>query len=70
MSVTSATLLRIPEVQARLGIKRGKIYHLVAAGDLRIVRIGRAALVPSTDVDALIARLVDEQADQVEPTRS
>lgn len=61
MSIATATLLRIPEVQGRLGIKRSKVYELVAAGDLRIVKIGRAALIPSSDVDAFICRLIETQ---------
>lgn len=69
MSMTSATLLRIPDVQARLGVKRSKVYELVDAGELRIVKIGRAALIPSTDVDAFIGRLIGER-DQVEASGS
>lgn len=59
MVTVTATLLRIPDVQARLGIKRSKVYDLVASGDLRIVKIGRAACIPAADVEAYIARLID-----------
>ncbi len=62
MVEAALTLLRIPEVQARLGIKRSKVYDLVASGELRIVKIGRAACVPAADVDAYITRLIDEVA--------
>lgn len=53
-------LLRIPEAQARLGVQRTTIYELVAAGELRIVKIGRAARIPVEDVQAYYERLLKE----------
>jgi len=68
--MSEINLLRIPDVQRRLGVKRSKVYELVAAGELRIVKIGRASLIPSSDVDAFIQRLFDEPVQRVGEVRS
>jgi excisionase family DNA binding protein len=47
-------LLRISECSQILGIGRSKIYQLVAAGDLPVIRIGRAVRVPRRALSAWI----------------
>lgn len=44
---------RIPEACAALGISRSTIYALAAEGKIRLVHIGRRALVPESEIDRL-----------------
>ncbi len=43
---TQRLLLRIPEVAEALGLGRTKIYEMIAAGELPVIRVGRAVRVP------------------------
>lgn len=38
-------LLRVPEVAKALGLGRTKVYELIAAGELPVIRLGRAVRV-------------------------
>ena len=38
-------LLRVPEVAEALGLGRTKVYELIAAGELPVIRLGRAVRV-------------------------
>jgi excisionase family DNA binding protein len=50
-------LLRKREVETVLGISRATVDRPLAAGELRLVRVGRRAVrIPSTAVEALIRR--------------
>jgi excisionase family DNA binding protein len=51
------TLLKVPEVAFRLGISRAKVYELLAAGELRSVRLAGSRRVRSVDLDDFIAGL-------------
>jgi len=53
-------LLRIPEVAKALGLGRTKIYELIAAGELPVIRVGRAVRVSVTAVQ----KWVEEQNNQ------
>ena len=44
-------LLKVTEVQARLGVSESMVRKLVRRGDLAAVRIGSAVRVPADDVD-------------------
>ena len=55
-------LLSIPEAADRLSIGRSKFYELVAAGEVEVVRIGRAVRVPADAVSGFAARLRAAQA--------
>lgn len=50
-------LLRVQDVARQLRVGRTKVYDLIDEGQLRRVKLGRVALVPATDVEALVARL-------------
>jgi len=51
-------LYPIPEVLAALGgISRAQFYALLAAGDLRAVKLGRRTFVTAQALDAYVARL-------------
>ncbi len=51
------TLLKVPEVALRLSISRAKVYELLAAGELRSVRLAGSRRVRSVDLDDFIAGL-------------
>ena len=50
-------LLSIQEAGRALGIRRSKMYELIAAGELETVHIGRAVRVPVDAVEEFVARL-------------
>lgn len=52
-------LLKVPEVVARLGLSRAKVYELMASSELRSVRIAGARRVDSEDLERFIAGLDD-----------
>ncbi|MFL6060730.1 MAG: helix-turn-helix domain-containing protein [Marmoricola sp.] len=52
-------LLRVPEVVARLGVSRAKVYEFMASGDLRSVRVGGSRRIRVEDLDQFIAGLDD-----------
>lgn len=50
-------LYRIPEVAEALNVSRSKVYELLAAGELKSVRIDRTRLVRVDDLHAYIQAL-------------
>jgi excisionase family DNA binding protein len=53
----SARLLyRIPEAADQLGLSRSTLYELVAAGELRVVKIGRAVRIPAAELTDWVER--------------
>lgn len=48
--------LRVSEVQRITGLGRTKIYALITNGELSIVKIGRATLIPLSSLEALLER--------------
>jgi len=56
------TLHRIPDACARLGCGKSKLYELRQAGKIRFVKFAGRSLVPSSEVDRLIAALIAEAA--------
>lgn len=57
-------LLTIPEAAGRLSLGRSKLYELVQAGELKVVRVGRAVRVPAVEVEAFAERLMAEAAER------
>lgn len=49
-----ATLLTVPQVAARLGIGRTKVYELLDQSQIRSIRIGTARRVPLAAVTAYV----------------
>jgi excisionase family DNA binding protein len=49
-------LLRIDEAAATLAISRATLYQLVAAGELRMVKIGRSSRIPHSSVADFVSR--------------
>ncbi len=50
----AAMLLSIKEAAASLGISRSLVYRLIAAGQLKVVRIGRSVRVPRSALEGLV----------------
>jgi excisionase family DNA binding protein len=49
-------MVRIPEAADRLGLSRSTVYELIAAGELKVVRYGRAVRVPVTELTGWVER--------------
>ncbi len=49
-------LHRIPEAASRLGLSRSTLYELIAAGELRVIKVGRAVRIPAADLVAWVER--------------
>lgn len=53
-STVAPRLLRLEEVADRLAISRSMAWKIIALGELRSLRIGRAVRVQQADLDAYI----------------
>lgn len=55
-------LLKIPEAAAELAIGRSQLYELIAAGEIKAVKIGsRGVRVPSVELDRFVAARLGEK---------
>lgn len=54
---TNARLNSIESTMAQLGLGRSKVYELIAAGELRSVKVGRRRLVSDAAINEFVARL-------------
>jgi excisionase family DNA binding protein len=52
--------VKIPEAVRITGISRSRLYELIRNGDLEIVKIGRATLIKTASLEALIERLTKD----------
>ncbi len=48
--------VRIAEAMRLTGIRRSKLYELIASGEIETVKIGRCTLVPVASLHALVER--------------
>jgi excisionase family DNA binding protein len=55
VDASAARLLRVEDVAERLSVSRSMAWKLVAAGELRSVRIGRSVRVRPADLEAYLA---------------
>jgi excisionase family DNA binding protein len=53
-------LLTVPEGARFLALGRSKLYELIAAGELPVVRIGRAVRLPRAGLEAWVARQAED----------
>lgn len=51
-------LLNLDQAAAELGIRRTKLFELLAAGDIKGVSIGRRRLIPRSELEAYVNRLL------------
>ncbi len=54
-------LLRPTEAAQRLGISRSTLYQLIARGEIRVLRIGSAARIPTWELERFVQRLAEAQ---------
>ena len=57
--MTTQLLVSIVDAARMLGIGRSKAYELVNAGELPVVRIGRAVRIPVSAIEAYVDSLSD-----------
>lgn len=57
-------LLRPEEAAKMLGLGRSKVFQMLAAGELPVVRIGRSVRIPSDELREWIRRKSDHEAKQ------
>ena len=50
-------LYPLPEAQVLLSFGRSKLYELIAAGEIEVVKVGRRTLVPRESLERFVARL-------------
>ena len=48
--------IRVPDALKLLGFSRRKFYELVGAGELRVIKVGSATLVPVSEIDRWLTR--------------
>ncbi len=63
-------LYRIPEAAWRLGLSRSTIYEIIAAGELRAIKIGRAVRIPASELEAWVARRANTSDNLPRPSAS
>ena len=54
-------LLTVPEAAEALAISRGKLYELLAGGDLASIRIDGSRRIPLTALEEYVSRLLAER---------
>lgn len=52
--------LRVPEAAERLSIGRSKLYELLAAGEIKRVKVGARVLIPVQELEDWARRLVED----------
>ena len=55
--MSAPVLYTVPEAGGLLRVSRTRVFEMIAAGELRSIKIGRRRLVPAAALDELIARL-------------
>lgn len=55
-SPTRTLCVRVPVAAQMLGVGLTKMYELIGAGEIQIVKLGRVTLVPVANLEELIAR--------------
>ena len=55
-------LYRVEEAAALLSLGRSKTWEMCSAGDLKVVRIGRAVRVPAEELDRFVAARIADTA--------
>lgn len=64
--IAERLMLRIPEAAALLGSSEPEVYRLIAAGDLKAVRLGTRYRITRGALDAFVERLEADEASETE----
>jgi excisionase family DNA binding protein len=54
---TAPLLNPFPQVTARLGFSRAKLYELIASGQIHPVKVGRRSFIAETELNRFVAAL-------------
>lgn len=57
--IDTKRLYRVSEAAAQLSLGRSKTWQLVADGELRAIRVGRAVRVPAVELDRFVAERLE-----------
>jgi excisionase family DNA binding protein len=60
--MTARLAYRVREAGEQLGLSERQTWRLIRAGDLRVVRAGRATLVPHASLERFLARGLNNEA--------
>jgi excisionase family DNA binding protein len=52
--------VRIPQAAAMLGIGRSTLYLLIAAGEIKAIKLGRSTLITVNELNAFVAQRAAE----------
>ncbi len=55
-------LINVTEAAKEMGLGRTKLYELIAAGEIQVVRIGRAVRIPTGCIDDWIRQKLTESS--------
>jgi excisionase family DNA binding protein len=61
--VAERFLYRVSEAAEALGLSRAFLYTLIAAGQLRPVRVGRAVRIPRAELERFVRELQEQAAE-------
>lgn len=59
--MTEQLLLTFPEAAARTGLGRSTLYEIVGRGEIPVVKIGRSARIPVSELEAWVQKKLREQ---------
>lgn len=60
MTTDTKLAYRPNEAAKATGLGRDTIFHLIATGELRSMKVGGARLIPAAELEAFLARKLDE----------
>jgi excisionase family DNA binding protein len=58
-------LLKVPEAAELCGLGRSKLYELMQAGEIPVIRIGRGVRIPASGLRAWVARQGKSASDDI-----
>lgn len=56
-------LIKIADAADQLSLSRSKVYELIAAGEIAVVKIGKSARIERTELERFVARMRGEAHD-------
>lgn len=58
-------LVKVAEAADQLALSRSKVYELIAAGDIAVIKIGKSARIEMRELERFIARMRGEEGDDL-----
>lgn len=50
-------LMKVAEAADQLSLSRSKVYELIAAGDIAVIKVGKSARIEAQELERFVARL-------------